>query len=80
MNFKDFSDFIVLLKTRVPGDANVIIDFSNKRWINSDLIQDVCSFDFDNLSNLFKIQFFEAKDKKKELLYKQVFNINTVRR
>ena len=80
MNFMEFVTFINLLKNRIPENANVVIDFDNHRWINEDLKQCVVNFNYDKITNDFKIVFIESKDKKKDLLFSRTYNLNNVRR
>lgn len=76
MKFEEFADMIFLLKKRVPGTANVVIDFRNvKRWINEELPQEVSMFDYDKNTNEFKVIFKEAYDHKKQLYFNQRFNL-----
>lgn len=79
MKFKELSDFVFILKNRIPEDANVVLDFRNvQRFINEDLAQEVCDFDYDKVTNEFKVIFKEAYDKKKEVLFSKRFNLSNV--
>lgn len=81
MYFNELSDCILMLKTRIPENANVIIDFRNVRgFINNNLPQEVVDFDYDKITNEFKIIFKEADDEKKKILFTTKFNLNKVRR
>ena len=81
MNFKELSDFVFILKNRIPEDANVIIDFRNVRYfINEKLPHEVVDFDYDKFTNEFKIIFKESKDEKKSILFNRSYNLNKARR
>ena len=81
MNFRELSDFVFILKNRIPEDANVIINFRNVgRFINETLPQEVVDFDYDKITNEFKVIFKESKDERKEILFRRRFNLNNIRR